>query len=138
MGTRMAPTCANLFTGIFEQKYIFTENPFHNNITIYKRYIDDLFILWNGSEREALDFVTHLNSNTWGITFTSNIKKDKTNFLNISITHKNRNFITSTFFKKVETNSYLYFKVVITPNGKTTSRMDNLEEYQKIILRTKL
>lgn len=77
MGKRMAPTYANLFMWIFEQKYIYTENPFHNNISIYKRYIDDLFILWNGSENEALDFVTHLNSNTWGITFISKDRKMK-------------------------------------------------------------
>lgn len=61
MGTRIAPSYANHFMGIFESKFITSNNPFLSKIHIYRRYIDDLFILWEGNEREAIEFMDFLN-----------------------------------------------------------------------------
>lgn len=73
MGTRMASSYANLFMGLFEKEHITSDHQFLPNFVLYKRYIDDLFILWDGSEGDALKFVDGLNMNTWGINFTPNL-----------------------------------------------------------------
>lgn len=110
MGTRMAPSYANLFMGSFESKFITSNNPYVQNIIIYKRFIDDLFILWKGTEYEAKQFVTLLNSNPWGIKFTLNFGENEIEFLDLVVSHDKDKFITSTYFKPVDINSYLDFK----------------------------
>ena len=60
MGTRVAPTFACLFMGCIEFMMLnaWKGIPPH----LYKRYIDDLFLFWRGTEAELLDFIKHLNS----------------------------------------------------------------------------
>lgn len=48
MGTTMAPAYANLFMGQFEDLYMVSEHPYRSKIVLYKRYIDDLFLIWGG------------------------------------------------------------------------------------------
>ena len=49
MGTKMAPAYANLFMGKLEEKLRELGEP---NILIWKRFIDDIFIIWSCSESE--------------------------------------------------------------------------------------
>lgn len=60
MGMRFAPSYANLFMGNFEKHYIQNPNPWSEKIIVYKRYIDDLFFIWGGSELEFHTFKSHL------------------------------------------------------------------------------
>ena len=46
MGTKMAPAYANLFMGKLEQKFIYIGK---QHIQIWKRFIDNIFIIWTGS-----------------------------------------------------------------------------------------
>ena len=60
MGTRAAPTFANLFMGAIEcvaLKEWTGLQPRH-----FRRFIDDIFFLWNGSEKDLLDFIDYLNN----------------------------------------------------------------------------
>lgn len=90
MGTRVAPSYANLFIGHFEETYIYSNPPFKEKIHLYKRYIDDLFFLWEGSEEEALNFTVYLNNNSWGISFSPEFGTLEIDFLDLSITHKEK------------------------------------------------
>ena len=59
MGTICAPAYANIFIANFELKYIY---PFiKDKRKIIFRFIDDLSIIWTGSEHELLDFMSDLN-----------------------------------------------------------------------------
>ena len=49
MGTKMAPAYANLFMGKLEESLIHLGKP---HILIWKRFIDDVFLIWTGSETE--------------------------------------------------------------------------------------
>ena len=52
MGTRVAPTYACLFMGWLEEKILKTwkgTKPY-----LWKRYIDDIFFIWRGSEAELV------------------------------------------------------------------------------------
>lgn len=72
-------------------------------------YIDNLFFLWEGDEKEAKDFVDHLNRNLWGISFTLNYGDNALEFLDPMISHNEYHYTTCTYFKKVDINSYLEY-----------------------------
>lgn len=96
MGTRVAPAYANLFMGCSEETFIYSTNKYSDNIFLY-------------NEREAPEFTNYLNKNTWGISFTPKYNTTEIDFLDLLITHDESRFITSTYFKQVDSNSYLEF-----------------------------
>ena len=49
MGTRLAPSYANIFMADFETKNVYTYTP---QPLWWKRYIDDIFVLWTHGEDE--------------------------------------------------------------------------------------
>ena len=50
IGTKCAPSFANICTGWFEEKFIF---PLLTNLRdFYLRFIDDIFLTWNGTKTE--------------------------------------------------------------------------------------
>ena len=67
MGTRMAPSYANLFMGKFEQQAIDNSSlkPF-----IWWRFIDDIFMIWRHGEEHLKTFIGYLNSIHPSIKFT--------------------------------------------------------------------
>lgn len=67
MGTRFAPSYANLYMGDYEVQYI-SKHPWKSSIFLYRRYIDDLVFIWNDSEEEFHNFTNFLNENDWGLT----------------------------------------------------------------------
>ena len=55
MGTKCAPSYANIFMGWFEEKFIF---PLPANLSdFYVRFIDDIFLIWNGIKTGFYDFL---------------------------------------------------------------------------------
>ena len=60
MGTICAPNYANIFMGKFERNFKYQSLQTFSNF--YCRFIDDIDLLWNGSETQLLDFITRLNS----------------------------------------------------------------------------
>lgn len=73
MGTRFAPSFANLYIGLYETLYVINEHQWRKNIIIYKRYVDDLLFIWQGSDEDFKLFTGHLNNNDWGQIFTGTI-----------------------------------------------------------------
>ena len=60
MGTRAAPNFACLFMG--DMEFIMLQSWTGLQPKMRKRYIDAIFLLWTGTEKELLDFVAHLNN----------------------------------------------------------------------------
>ena len=59
MGTACAPSYANILMGWFEEKFIF---PLLTNLSdFYLRFIDDIFLIWNGTKTEFDDFFKKIN-----------------------------------------------------------------------------
>ena len=103
MGTRVAPTYANLFMGKLEKQLLQNcpEN-LKRFLHTWKRYIDDVLVIWTGSEAEFEEFFNFLNS------FHSTIKFDKPQynpednsceFLDLKISIKNGKIATDLFRK---------------------------------------
>lgn len=59
MGVKFAPSLANLFMGEWEDKSIFAIK--RDGLLFYKRYIDDLLFVWEGSENFLHKFMSELN-----------------------------------------------------------------------------
>ena len=55
MGTKCASSHANIFMGWFEEKFIF---PLLTKLSnFYLRFIDDIFLVWNGTKTEFDSFL---------------------------------------------------------------------------------
>ena len=58
MGTKLAPSYAYLFMATFEDKYVYT---YPQKPTLWKRFIDDIFLIWPHGRESLLRFIEHLN-----------------------------------------------------------------------------
>ena len=75
MGTKCSPSYANIFMGIFEEKFI-------NNMTrLYLRFIDDIFIIWTGKLDQLLEFKQRINEVYPSIKFGFKFSNKEINFL---------------------------------------------------------
>lgn len=62
MGSTFAPSVAGLYVFNFEQTHLFNPNtPSLMNIWFYKRYIDYVFLIWEGSEESPRTFFDWIN-----------------------------------------------------------------------------
>ena len=88
MGTKLAPAYANLLMGKLEHNILSqaTLKPL-----FYKRYIDDILILWPHSKSELDKFLLHMNSFHHSIKFTSEYSFDEITFLDV-VLYKGPNF----------------------------------------------
>lgn len=106
MGTKMAPAYANIFMHYLEQNFIATQplTPL-----VYKRYIDDIIIIWNHTKQQLDSFIQNFNRFHPKIKFTFTISDTETIFLDLKITKTNQNTLSfSTHFK--ETNRFEYIQ----------------------------
>ena len=80
MGTKMAPSHANLFMGKFEQEALAAAP--HSPL-IWWCYIDDIFFPWTHGEDKLNDSITYLNNLHLTIKFTSSFSYNEILFLDV-------------------------------------------------------
>ena len=111
MGTKMAVSFANIFMAAVETEII---NRSHFKPLIWKRYIDDIFSLWNINEEEIYSFTELANNYHPTIKFTAEISDTEITFLDTCI-YKGERFKKEsildvrTHFKPTETFQYTHF-----------------------------
>ena len=107
MGTKCAPSYANIFMGVFEEKHIYPK--IKDKTRIFLRFIDDLFIIWKGTETELKSFLNEINDVHGTIKFDYQYSKKEINFLDLTI-YKNDNgeLCTKVYTKPTDRQSYLY------------------------------
>ena len=76
MGSPLGPTLANAFLHHLEKKWL---NDCPNNLkpVFYKRYVDDIFVLFKNSEQVQL-FLNYMNSKNKNISFSYETEKHET------------------------------------------------------------
>uniref|UniRef100_A0A8C5Q3U3 Reverse transcriptase domain-containing protein n=1 Tax=Leptobrachium leishanense TaxID=445787 RepID=A0A8C5Q3U3_9ANUR len=104
MGTKFAPCFANLYMSYYEKSW---REKWKENIVIYRRYIDDLLIIWKGEEDSLKEFLNCINTNDWNIDLDSHYSKTQVNFLDLTVYVENGKIETKTFFKQVDTNCFI-------------------------------
>lgn len=96
-------------------QFCLSHNYFWYNDTFYNQQtgtamgakLDDCIILWRGSEKLLLEFITYINANAMNIKFTSEHDPTKICFMDLEIFITNGLLKTRTFFKKTDINSYI-------------------------------
>lgn len=91
MGTKMAPAYANLFLDSLERNFLQQQDPAP---VLWKRYIDDILVIWNATKEELEKFLLDLNNLHPTIKFTSDISSEQITFLDLEI-YKGERFTTS-------------------------------------------
>lgn len=109
MGSRFAPSFANLYVGLFESLFILNDHRWTNNIVQYRRYIDDLLFIWKGTKEEFSLFNDYLNDNNWGLVLSGSISHSHIDYLDITLFNEGKKICTKNFFKKVDSNNFLEF-----------------------------
>lgn len=108
MGTKCAPSYASLFMGKFEETHILPK--IRDLILIYVRYIDDIFFIWTGTERELLQFFSEINSVHPTIKFDYIYSRNNVNFLDSTVTILGNRLGTSVYTKPTDRKAYLHAK----------------------------
>ncbi|CAJ0963758.1 unnamed protein product [Ranitomeya imitator] len=86
MGAAFAPSYACLFLGLWERKIFITDaTPLSSNVLMWARYIDDVFAIWQGTEKDLLKFIDDLNVNDSNIKLTCHYSRERIDFLDVCI-----------------------------------------------------
>ena len=110
MGSTCAPSLAGLYVYQLEKHKILNEfNPFRDNIPTWRRYIDDVFLIWTGPETRAKDFLDWLNRHDPFLKFTCTMSRTELVFLDLNIRVENDTLISNTHTKPTAHNSPLTF-----------------------------
>ena len=107
MGTKCAPSYANIFMGKFEELHIYQR--IRSKTLLYLRYIDDLFFIFNGTEEELKRFFQEINQVHRTIKFDYTYSKKEINFLDLIIYKDGKGKLqTKVYTKPTDRQSYLY------------------------------
>jgi hypothetical protein len=106
MGTRAAPTFANIFMAKIDKLVLNASDSFS---LFFKRFIDYIFMLWKGTESQFLNFMKKINLIHPTIKFTHsyNLKERSTTFLDTTVQVINGKLITNLYRKETDKLQYL-------------------------------
>ena len=107
MGTKMAPSFANLFLGYFEANAL-KNAPFQPHTWL--RYIDDIFMIWTEGLDNLKIFIDYLNNIHPNIKFTSSHSSTNVPFLDVDVSLTNDgNICTDLYTKPTDKHQHLLF-----------------------------
>ncbi|CAN7948048.1 unnamed protein product [Ixodes hexagonus] len=106
MGTKMSPNYANIFMASIESKFL---GRHHLKPAFYKRYIDDIFMIWTHSEQELLQFIAEFNTAHPNITLTHEYSKNSINFLDVTVQINGTELETKVYRKPSDRQEYLHY-----------------------------
>ena len=106
MGTKLAPSYANLFMTKFEDKYVYT---YPQQPLLWKSFIDDIFLIWPHGKNSLIEFIEHLNTVHPTIKFTSDISDTQISSLDLSIYLNESTLHTRLYTKPTDRHMYLNY-----------------------------
>ena len=117
MGTKMAVAFANIFMSAVENNIIKTSK---TKPLVRKRYIDDVFSLWDPKREDINLFILEANRHHPTIKFTADISQKEINFLDTTVFkgerfNKESILDIRTHFKATETFQYMHFSSCHAP-----------------------
>ena len=114
MGSPLGPTPTNAFSCHFEKKGL-SECPVEFLPSVYKRYVDDIFVTFNPYS-QFLKFVDYINYQHPNIKFTCELEKTNNNvsFLDVKMCREDNKLTTSVFKKPTFSGVFTNFDSFIT------------------------
>ena len=108
MGSPLGPTLANIFLCYHESNWL-KDCPKDFKPVYYKRYVDDIFVLFNKPEH-AQFFLGYINKKHKNMKFLSETEiNGSLSFLDVKIFRENDKFVTSVFRKETFSGVYTDF-----------------------------
>jgi hypothetical protein len=105
MGTSCAPVLANIYAGFYERRNRITKYP---GVLLYVRYIDDIFCVFRGSEKDLMAF--QRKATLGSLTIKWECSKEKNAFLDLEVlkvrSHLGPKLVSRLFVKSM--NKFLY------------------------------
>ena len=97
MGTRIAPAFAFLFMRKFEKDFL---DSYDVQPLLWLRFLDDIFMIWDDSEKKCFRFLYKLNNFHETIKFTYNYSKTNVIFLDVKIEKTDEGILRTGVFQK--------------------------------------
>ncbi|KAJ1184350.1 hypothetical protein NDU88_001158 [Pleurodeles waltl] len=111
MGSTFAPSLACLYMYQFEKLFILpSSNPFFDNIKLWRRYIDDILIIWQGPLQTVDLFTNWINTLDPFLRFTAHVSRTQVPFLDLRIQIVDGKLVTDTYNKITDRNSLLLYE----------------------------
>ena len=126
MGTKLAPSYANIFMGELETK---TLESYDKKPLLWVRFIDDIFCIWTHGEQELIKFHEHLNSFHESIKYTIEHSYEKVVFLDTWVKKLKDILIVELYTKPTDTHNYLHFT---SSHPKHTKRAGPYSQFLRI------
>ena len=110
MGKKFAPSYANIFMAEWETEAL---NKCYLKPSMYLRYLDDIFILWDHGLEQFHTFFEIINTHNPAVKLTHRIEKQSIDYLDITTFKgpnliKNKTLDTKVFFKPTDTHQLLH------------------------------
>ncbi|XP_043943577.1 uncharacterized protein LOC122815279 [Protopterus annectens] len=99
MGSSCSNTYANAVMLTWETQHVFN-GPYRELVLFYRRFVDDLFILWGGTASDLLCFVDYINNTTQFLKFTLNYSEERISFLDVFLEKESSGTISTRLFRK--------------------------------------
>ncbi|KAK5650193.1 hypothetical protein RI129_001222 [Pyrocoelia pectoralis] len=110
MGNNLSPLLAEVFLSHLETQLIFKNDFITHKFLYYKRYVDDIFIIFKGSDVDLQTSFEFFNSLHPNIKFTFEKETNKTlNFLDLSITRIHKSLKINVYRKPTTTDHVIPF-----------------------------
>lgn len=107
MGTRMAPSYANIYMSYIEKKML---NDYPLKPKLWLRYIDDIFSIWQHGLDELIKFHQYMNSYRNNLTYTMEHSLHSLPFLDVRVLKgRDGRIQTTLFIKNTDAQSYLEY-----------------------------
>ena len=137
-GTANGTVIVLLYTCIFIEN-METQFPKKNPIEpcVWKRFIQDLFLIWNGREENLEKFSWELDGFNPNIRFTCEESKEKVNFLDAVVKIKNERLSADLNSKPADSHQYFHYDFCLTRLLKKTYFFQSNFENNENLLRKK-
>jgi hypothetical protein len=104
----VAPNYANIFMGWFEREKIM-KTRWDQYIRYYGQYIDDIVMIFTGTEDNLKEFLEYMSGVHHSIKFTWEYSTHCINFLDIKLSKDTKGYLSTDLYrKKIDTNGYLH------------------------------
>ena len=108
MGPPMGPSIANIFMGWFEERLL-SDTTWSIDPKVWRRFIDDIMLLWFAGEEKLKDFLDWLNTQHQSIKFTANYGTTDVPFLDVKLSLHNGSISTDLHVKPTDAHMYVPF-----------------------------
>ncbi|CAJ0937340.1 unnamed protein product [Ranitomeya imitator] len=134
MGANVAPPYAVAYMANFEQDFVYNHPLFMSHCMVWRRYIDDIFCIWDGPIESLLSFDQHINGIWPELKFSIQHDTHRISFLDTLI-YKERggHLAIDLYTKPTDRNGLLFFTSCHPPSIKNSIPKSQFHRVDRIV-----